>query len=332
MADKIFSKVLVVFISAVLIFGTLEVYNLYVNLINVQRISNNYLSHYAVKCEKVNDNDSFSLLFDYIKDSELIFYNDIDRNMDIRTVLCGDAYESPPIKSGRFFRSSDFEDNRNYAVIGENMLEYVYYINDKRYFKFNNDYYEIIGILGLDRETSLDEMVLLSYNSKTEDISRFYTIDGNNKFCINNFTIQNYFTDNFVIVESKESGAARVINLNIMDFLIIILVAVFFILSFAAVLLYWNKKNQYQFFIRKMMGQSFIYIFINLIRDLFILNLIGFCLAAAVYFIFFENNLKAVSMIACSLIFLAVLFIISSASVFAFFISKNKKPIAENLK
>lgn len=67
-----------------------------------------------------------------------------------------------PIIEGRFFNSNDFKEYNNYVVVGQNLKPSIYYKNNKMYYKYAEKEYEVIGILGFNIESKLDDIIIFN--------------------------------------------------------------------------------------------------------------------------------------------------------------------------
>ena len=65
------------------------------------------------------------------------------------------------IESGRFFRDEDFENETPTAVIGSNMLDYTYEEDGTRYYGYEGNLYEVVGVFEETGE-QLDNIVFLN--------------------------------------------------------------------------------------------------------------------------------------------------------------------------
>lgn len=83
-------------------------------------------------------------------------------NNEFKTIYFIGNYKLP-VKDGRFFNRQDFDNKKNYIVIGSKYNAGIKTINKKQYYTFNDVEFEVIGILGLDIPSPLDNMILFNY-------------------------------------------------------------------------------------------------------------------------------------------------------------------------
>lgn len=69
---------------------------------------------------------------------------------------------SIPVVEGRFFTYSDFKENHNYVVIGQNLKSNLYTKQNKLYYDYLGTEYEVIGIVGFDIQSELDDVIFFN--------------------------------------------------------------------------------------------------------------------------------------------------------------------------
>ena len=69
---------------------------------------------------------------------------------------------SLPVIEGRFFKYDDFEKSNNYIVIGKSLKKYLYDRDNKTYYNYFGTEYEVIGVLGFDFSTKIDDIILFN--------------------------------------------------------------------------------------------------------------------------------------------------------------------------
>lgn len=106
----------------------------------------------------------------YLKCMEnTILYKDMSPYEDLRGVLLKGNIDGPPIIEGRFFAESDFYNKNYYAVIGTNQKENMYESNNRFYIDLAGHPYEVIGIVGSEKDRSLlDYTIYVNLDSFSE--------------------------------------------------------------------------------------------------------------------------------------------------------------------
>lgn len=67
-----------------------------------------------------------------------------------------------PVIEGRFFTGSDFNKDNNYVVVGKNLEQLLYEKDNKTYYRYSGVDYEVIGILGFDIDTKLNDIIFFN--------------------------------------------------------------------------------------------------------------------------------------------------------------------------
>ena len=75
------------------------------------------------------------------------------------------SFTVPPMLSGHFFSDSDFESNVATVVVGKNWRNKLYRPKDQAYLKWNDKYVPVIGIMGDDYNSELDDQVFISLST-----------------------------------------------------------------------------------------------------------------------------------------------------------------------
>ena len=102
-------------------------------------------------------------------------------NGELRGVFyCGEV-TVPPIVEGRFFFSDECLSHKKYAVIGKDFIEFSFLKEGKKYIEYCGETYEVLGITGITKESSLDHVLFVNLGSMSNEEQlhgRIY-IDGN---------------------------------------------------------------------------------------------------------------------------------------------------------
>ena len=85
----------------------------------------------------------------------------------------------PPLLSGRFFYEDECLSDTPMAVVGKNYEEDIINNNGKRYYEYRNREYEVIGIIGLNGESPIDDIIFVNIGSLSpeEQLEGMYYID-----------------------------------------------------------------------------------------------------------------------------------------------------------
>ena len=165
----------------------------------------------------------------------------VEHNKSFRSLLVNNEKWSPPMVSGHFFSKNDYEAK---AVIGKEMLEYVYKINEKQYISFQGVDYEVTGIMGASFASSTDYLVLLNTPNKNQVSSNSRIIlDSDSKSTVIEMNKKlATFQSSLKPIESTNIGLSRTANI---PFIYTLLVFEFYLLLLLSVIIsirYWYEN------------------------------------------------------------------------------------------
>ena len=227
-----------------------------------------------------------------------------DRKKDgytVRAIYFNKKYVNLPMKGGRFFREEDFKEDRYVAVLGKR-LEFITYTKDgKRYLDLEGKEFEVLGILGYEEDTLLDDYIfvngcisdeimetsicVLDYLKKTDyEAVRDKMVSGLEGRGVHTEELtggENFFES---VVPSFMYGRKF-----IMMFLALILCAV--LLSSD-----WLQSQKEEIYVRRLLGaddRSIILLFLKRFGILFLLTFTGAILYCGVFYPSYWNYLMA---------------------------------------
>lgn len=107
-----------------------------------------------------------------------LYYETEDNAGTIRYIYFNKSYIHLPLKSGRFFMQSDFNKGENFAVVGKGREREIQIDQSgERVIIHEDKKYNVIGVLGYDQPTVLDDYVFLNLDSIDEIDSPLVIID-----------------------------------------------------------------------------------------------------------------------------------------------------------
>ncbi|KRL83926.1 ABC transporter permease [Ligilactobacillus apodemi] len=177
----------------------------------IMQLNNNNLSFDAYVVT-LKENTSLADFNKKVKESSLtdiqIHYQD---KKDKITYFYGKGdYTTPPLLSGHFFASSDFESDVPLAIVGKKYKNKLYIPKDQSYLKINGSYVPVIGVMGDSYTSDLDSQIFIAASVKT--LAKLQT---------NNFKIVIDMTSPVsASTLKKKLGLATAINLVKKDFII----------------------------------------------------------------------------------------------------------------
>lgn len=117
-------------------------------------------------------------LMDQVKEQIAVTSDGCIDGINIRAIYFNKKYVNLPMKEGRFFEKKDFTENNNCAVIGKKMLDITYLKEKKRYIILNGIEFKVIGVLGYECDTVLDNYIYINgYSQNSVFTSSFLEFD-----------------------------------------------------------------------------------------------------------------------------------------------------------
>lgn len=121
--------------------------------------------------------------------------------MTIRSIFFNTKYANLPMQKGRFFKASDFTCENNVAVIGKNLVDCLFSRDGKNYITIDDFEYCVLGVLGYEKDTILDNYIFINALFQTEHTS-------NNLFLLDCFGADTEETIDTFITRLQKLGLA----------------------------------------------------------------------------------------------------------------------------
>lgn len=83
-------------------------------------------------------------------------------DVNVRSIYFNKSYVYLPMKTGRFFEKKDLCNGNDCAVVGKALEEKVYTRNGKKYITLQNKELEVLGVIGYECETVMDDYVYVN--------------------------------------------------------------------------------------------------------------------------------------------------------------------------
>ena len=182
-------------------------------------------------------------------------YNEIVRGV----YGTADVFEySGYISDGNFFTEEDYREQTPTAVIGYSMQDKTYMENGKRYFGYDNQLFEVIGVFK-ETDTDLDNVVYLNLTSLLNSLENYglYYIDANDMAVVENVlsyirnSAEGKYSTIDVKYESKSSYGLSSMNNTL---LVCAVLAAFLNLIVASI--FFVMQKQYTVAIQKLCGMT----------------------------------------------------------------------------
>ena len=178
---KNINKSLNILLFSIIVIFTFTLINTIVynhNIYLIKKTSNNFFEKDSLIFIPENRNLNFNQVYTILPENMALFNIIQSETNDVRSISFKGVYQSPSLIEGRFFNELDFKQDAFLAVIGKNVntIENIDNKNNKKYINFNNKKYEVIGIMGYEMPTRLDNSIILSSNNENFNISNEYIL------------------------------------------------------------------------------------------------------------------------------------------------------------
>lgn len=97
--------------------------------------------------------------------------------VDVVSIYFNGEYANIPMLKGRFFSAIDFKESNYVAVIGKNKMDEVFMKRGVSYINIVGEEFEVIGVMGVDSGSSLDDLIYINGLSNSVFNDLVYTFD-----------------------------------------------------------------------------------------------------------------------------------------------------------
>jgi hypothetical protein len=333
---KYIQKTLIIIITTIFVFTSMMLMDQYTKIMEHQRISNNFYTENTVVFEGSLSEDTINEIPAHFSDYGLILYKTIDPSEKLRVVISSDDFVHPDLTEGRFFQMGDFFSESHYAVVGIKIFDSLEGEARSRYYIHGGLEYEVIGVIGYERDTLLDDTVFLAANHKNIENLGYYSVDGTKRSEVHSFIENQTLVSNVEIIDKEFVSAGRILGFQALDSTMIIAVlAIIFIIVFGYIVMvtFWIRKNYKEFFVRRMCGHKLHYIIFEFLKRLLIYNAIGLSLGLITYMVY--KNFNSINSNTIVVIGISTYLTTASMNLILLtgaFVGKRKIPIYDKLK
>lgn len=129
----------------------------------LEKISQNFYSKNAIFfAVRGADLEHYRLFIEAMREDD-VFYKSVQGN--VRGIRAGAKPNSFPLIQGRFYTTDDWQTDTKRALIGQSLIEHTIESEGKTEYRFGDQIFEVIGVLGIDIPSRLDQMILLNLDA-----------------------------------------------------------------------------------------------------------------------------------------------------------------------
>ncbi len=178
----------------------------------------------------------------------------------IRSLYFNDRYATFPMEEGRFLNDTDFCAGNNVAVIGKNYKDCVQLENGKKYITLGEHKFEVIGIMGFEKQSTIDDYIYINGLSDCYDNSRIFIVDclrGKNvkdKICfyLEELNIEGY--GNELISEGCSFEDSVLVKIEASKWFVKLILCT--LISVVLISTQWIKGRKRELMIKKLLGAT----------------------------------------------------------------------------
>ncbi len=131
----------------------------------------------VIKVDGYDNTDDLTDALSAIKGNSAIYSDVTDENGTVRYMFFNRNYINLPMKEGRFFKASDFTKDNAVCVVGKGRSDEIYEKDGDKFFALDGREYCVIGVLGYESDTVLDDYIFVNMLSAELSGSGIFTFD-----------------------------------------------------------------------------------------------------------------------------------------------------------
>ena len=223
-----------------------------------------YSNHAAAFWAAGSDRADIEYIMEHMKKGSIL-YGEIDRYC--RGVYIKDSRGAFPVIWGRSFQSSDFFAGKKVALIGRNRRDDCQTIDGRTYYAVQDELYEVIGILGTESPSLLDNYLWINLDAMLDVFQSdgFYVLDGGRE---SRSLLQDDALGSIISETEIEKVGVRAMykerNTGLAVFVSVLLcLLICAIISIS----YWLESQKYPLSVKRLCGVSDFHILLDLLGD-----------------------------------------------------------------
>ena len=215
----------------------------------IQRISNSFFTDKAVS---IDGELKFSEVFEVLLPGNVLYSK---KGYNVYGICFNNSKFDIPLIAGHTFETDDFYGSEPKVIVGKN-VKTTKSFDGRLYYELNGNKLEVIGIMGIKKESWLDDSIYISITKDTSmDWLQPYIIDGN-KVDENVKVFQAKFKD-IKVNTLEEAGIGRIFNSKPTSFKSLFsYTGLVFFISIITITCFWVIQKQKLILILKICGIS----------------------------------------------------------------------------
>lgn len=215
----------------------------------------------------------------------------------VNAIYYNERFVNFPMRYGHFFTKAELKSGKNMAVIGKNIESSIKEQNGNKYIKLNGKYFRVIGIIGYDRDTIIDDYIYISVG-QADGITdgNLCTLDIWGKDTGADEQFAENLSENGVLAEQRAGTAAysESVFVDILYGRWFIAIFVCDLLCIAVISVQWIKRQQREICIRRLVGAKNLQVLGHILSKYILYTAVSMILSTFICVLAFSEYLYAI--------------------------------------
>lgn len=215
----------------------------------------------------------------------------------VNAIYYNERFVNFPMRYGHFFTKAELKSGKNMAVIGKNIESSIKEQNGNKYIKLNGKYFRVIGIIGYDRDTIIDDYIYISVG-QADGITdgNLCTLDIRGKDTGADEQFAENLSENGVLAEQRAGTAAysESVFVDILYGRWFIAIFVCDLLCIAVISVQWIKRQQREICIRRLVGAKNLQVLGHILSKYILYTVVSMVLSTLICMLAFSEYMYAI--------------------------------------
>ena len=215
----------------------------------------------------------------------------------VNAIYYNERFVNFPMRYGHFFTKAELKSGKNMAVIGKNLESSIKEQNGNKYIKLNGNYFRVIGIIGYDSDTIIDDYIYISVG-QADGITdgNLCTLDIWGKDTGADEQFAENLSENGVLAEQRAGTAAysESVFVDILYGRWFISIFVCDLLCIAVISVQWIKRQQREICIRRLVGAKNLQVLGHILAKYILYTVVSMVLSTLICMLAFSEYMYAI--------------------------------------
>lgn len=266
----------------------------------IEGMANGYFGDSYTLCsvdDGVKNRNAVMQAVDDIKARVAIYMTKQYGKNKVNAIYYNERFVNFPMRYGHFFTKAELKSGKNMAVIGKNIESSIKEQNGNKYIKLNGKYFRVIGIIGYDRDTIIDDYIYISVG-QADGITdgNLCTLDIWGKDTGADEQFAENLSENGVLAEQRAGTAAysESVFVDILYGRWFIAIFVCDLLCIAVISVQWIKRQQREICIRRLVGAKNLQVLGHILAKYILYTVVSMVLSTLICMLAFSEYMYAI--------------------------------------